>query len=344
MSASRQDADISPHLSSDTCCTPFPYFSGVSLAAVFPKSSSLLPPVSHSLIAPLSLAVRKQDVFAGQLDRSCWAALCGRCRSQLWAGLVFGPIASHRSQSRYGPTFWYPYQRHCGPDSYHRSQQWRDPNSQNRSYFEAHCKLLGLEADADTDADADDRHQILTAPLFTAQVRDYAASSGSANFTQFGLLAGVVEDTVANGAPAKDPRLFYNVAAPSSIFICGRQGSGKSHTLSVLLENSLAPSDASTLPRPLTGIVFHYDRFVSDDSGAPCEAAYLSSNPSVKVRVLCAPTNVRYIRVGPPHHAEPRGLTRLFRALANAPRGHRTSTRPRGSTLVWTSCALTKRT
>ncbi len=218
------------------------------------------------------------------------------------------------------------------------------PTRKTDPTFEAHCKLLGLEADADTDADADDRHQILTAPLFTAQVRDYAASSGSANFTQFGLLAGVVEDTVANGAPAKDPRLFYNVAAPSSIFICGRHGSGKSHTLSVLLENSLAPSDASTLPRPLTGIVFHYDRFVSDDSGAPCEAAYLSSNPSVKVRVLCAPTNVRYIRVGPPHHAEPRGLTRLFRALANAPRGHRTSTRPRGSTLVWTSCALTKRT
>jgi len=51
------------------------------------------------------------------------------------------------------------------------------------------------------------------------------------------------------------------------------------------------------LPRPLTGIVFHYDTFISDTGGSPCEAAWLSSNPNVKVRVLCPPTNTRTMKV-----------------------------------------------
>lgn len=55
-------------------------------------------------------------------------------------------------------------------------------------------------------------------------------------------------------------------------------------------------SDANELPRPLTGIVFHYDTFISDSGGSPCEAAFLSTHPDVSVRVLCAPTNVATIR------------------------------------------------
>ena len=38
------------------------------------------------------------------------------------------------------------------------------------------------------------------------------------------------------------------------------------------------------------------DTFISDYAGSPCEAAFLSSNPNVKVRVLCAPTNVKTIK------------------------------------------------
>lgn len=86
--------------------------------------------------------------------------------------------------------------------------------------------------------------------------------------------------------------LHYNVAAPSSVFICGSQGSGKSHSLSCLLENTLVQTSVNNLPRPLTGLMFHFDTFVSDTEGSPCEAAHLSSNPNLKVRVLCAPTNV----------------------------------------------------
>ncbi|KAM0327075.1 hypothetical protein ACHAQA_006200 [Verticillium albo-atrum] len=62
-----------------------------------------------------------------------------------------------------------------------------------------------------------------------------------------------------------------------------------------MLENCLLPSELGTLPHPLTGIVFHYDGFNSDVIGLPCEAAFLASDLQVKVRVLCAPTNVRTI-------------------------------------------------
>ncbi|OBT88915.1 hypothetical protein VE02_01899 [Pseudogymnoascus sp. 03VT05] len=153
------------------------------------------------------------------------------------------------------------------------------------------------------------RQDVTTAPIFAMPVLKHAESEAVAAgnpspvFPQYGLLAGMTE-----GAPNEsksedgdrssihDPRIFFNVAAPSSTFICGSQGSGKSHTLSCLLENCLIQSDANKLPRPLTGLVFHYDTFISDGGGSPCEAAYLSSDPSIKVRVLCSPTNFRTIK------------------------------------------------
>jgi hypothetical protein len=125
---------------------------------------------------------------------------------------------------------------------------------------------------------------------------------------QYGLLAGFSEGIHSIKAKAKtqeglthqdnDPRLFFNITPPSSTFICGSQGSGKSHTLSCMLEACLIPSSKlGRLPSPLTGVVFHYDTFISDVKGQPCEAAYLASNADVSVRVLCAPTNVASIKV-----------------------------------------------
>lgn len=147
--------------------------------------------------------------------------------------------------------------------------------------------------------DLDELNEVNTAPIFTESVRRHAVSvagkSRNQPFTQFGLIAGDASSR-PSGSPHPDPRIFYNVSAPSSVFICGSQGSGKSHSLSCLLENCLIPSSANKLPRPLTGIVFHFDTFISDNGGSPCEAAWLSSSPDVKVRVLCAPTNVRTIR------------------------------------------------
>ncbi|EHK49146.1 hypothetical protein TRIATDRAFT_289951 [Trichoderma atroviride IMI 206040] len=151
----------------------------------------------------------------------------------------------------------------------------------------------------DLDDGDEDREELAACPLFTHGVLKYGTSLEENPFTQYGLLGGVVENNgVAHGSVddvAKDHRLYFNATAPSSVFICGSQGSGKSHTLSCLLENCLMQSEANVLPRPLTGIVFHYDPWVSATRGTPCEAAYLASAKDVSVRVLCPPTNVRQI-------------------------------------------------
>ncbi|KAJ5606838.1 hypothetical protein N7537_003457 [Penicillium hordei] len=119
---------------------------------------------------------------------------------------------------------------------------------------------------------------------------------------QYGLLAGVKSIETSSHASAeneiikKDPRLFFNVSSPSSTFICGSQGSGKSHTLSCILEGCLINSKAGRLLNPLTAVVFHYDTFICDNGGSPCEAAFLASHSKIKVRVLCAPTNLLTIQ------------------------------------------------
>ncbi len=144
-------------------------------------------------------------------------------------------------------------------------------------------------------------HEIKTAPIFTAPVEKYFRETDL--FSQYGFIAGRSDvltnnaTSIVTGNSITDPRLFFNISAPSSAFICGSQGSGKSHTLSCLLENCLMKSRVSELENPLAGLLFHYDSFTSDERGTPCEAAYLSSNPNIKVRVLCSPTNLRTIQV-----------------------------------------------
>lgn len=146
-----------------------------------------------------------------------------------------------------------------------------------------------------------DVKQAVLSPIFTGCVlRNLGLSS---EFPQYGLLAGVsralsdIESGTQQVSGKQDPRVFLNVTPPSSTFICGSQGSGKSHTLSCMLENCLIPSPLGNLPNPLTGVVFHYDTFIGDEMGSPCEAAFLSTNPAVKVKVLCSPTNIRSMKV-----------------------------------------------
>lgn len=143
--------------------------------------------------------------------------------------------------------------------------------------------------------------EIENAPIFTADaLGTVSATEPSSLISQYGFLAGifeVLEYGTTLHPSTRDPRVFFNVASPSSTFICGSQGSGKSHTLSCILENCLIRSEANELPRPLTGLVFHYDTFISDFGGSPCEAAYLLSDKSIKVRVLCLLTNFQTIQV-----------------------------------------------
>lgn len=89
----------------------------------------------------------------------------------------------------------------------------------------------------------------------------------------------------------RDQLVYANTNAPWSAFICGSQGSGKSHTLSCMLENSLMnPSKTGKNITPLTALVLHYDKFTGVETGQLCEAAYLCS-AGIPVRVLVSPSN-----------------------------------------------------
>ncbi|KAJ7854277.1 hypothetical protein B0H14DRAFT_764145 [Mycena olivaceomarginata] len=134
-------------------------------------------------------------------------------------------------------------------------------------------------ADQHTDADLLN-HQLVTSPLLTYSALKHRAT----DFPSRGLL----------GTSAGD-RVYFNTNTPSSAVICGVQGSGKSHTVSCLLECALIPdSRIGKLPEPLSALVFHFD---TQDGGRPCEAAFLSSPAAHHaslpyVTVLCSPSNV----------------------------------------------------
>ncbi|KAK5943996.1 hypothetical protein PMZ80_003277 [Knufia obscura] len=152
-----------------------------------------------------------------------------------------------------------------------------------------------------------DKHKYKVAPLFTGQIlalSDTNFSDSSRNSSQedlypkYALLGALGEASTASiieGMPEND-LVFSNASEPWSAFICGIQGSGKSHTLSCLLENSLlAKSPVGYLKAPMTGMIFHYDKFSTFDSGQLCEAAYLCSS-GIPVRVLVAPTSEQRMR------------------------------------------------
>ena len=158
------------------------------------------------------------------------------------------------------------------------------------------------------DAQNSQNQETRTAPLFSGGVLTMHESI----LQQYGLLAQrldiqqkmeesqlelieLQESDTGSTRIGDDVRLFLNTNTPWSAFICGSQGSGKSHTLSVMLENSLMRSTLGKLPCPLAGIVFHYDKFTSYASNQICESAYLCS-AGVPVKVLVSPTNYWHMK------------------------------------------------
>ncbi|KAJ7639331.1 hypothetical protein FB45DRAFT_1055469 [Roridomyces roridus] len=132
------------------------------------------------------------------------------------------------------------------------------------------------------------QHQLVTSPLLTFS----ALKNRPQDFPSRGLV----------GTSAGD-RVYFNTNAPNSAIVCGVQGSGKSHTLSCLLECGLIPdSRVGQLPDPLSALVFHFD---TSDLGRPCEATFLSlpaGHPIDQallphVTVLCSPSNVERRRL-----------------------------------------------
>lgn len=112
-------------------------------------------------------------------------------------------------------------------------------------------------------------------------------------------------DGQSYGTKTGDSRLFLNMHAPWSAFICGSQGSGKSHTLSCMLEAALKDSQLGKLPCPLAGMVFHYDKFTGLGESQICEASYLIS-AGIPVTVLVSPSNFYRMR-------------RIYKDLPNLP-------------------------
>ncbi|KAG8782690.1 hypothetical protein FRC19_007403 [Serendipita sp. 401] len=150
--------------------------------------------------------------------------------------------------------------------------------------------LLSLDEDVQNFGE----HEIKTAPLATRE----AIEAQEDGLEQRGLL-GKVLFVHGNGLTpsVQDPRLYINLDAPSSGLVCGVQGSGKSHTVSCIMESSLiVDRRIGTLPAPLSTIVFHYDE---ENGGRSCEAAFLSElkaggGKGVKeVVVLVSPSNLQ---------------------------------------------------
>jgi hypothetical protein len=109
--------------------------------------------------------------------------------------------------------------------------------------------------------------------------------------------------------------VFLHIDTPWSAFLCGSQGSGKSHTLSCMIENCLL-ANQEILPRigrnpyPLAGTVFHYDR--SHDSKV-CEAAYLCTQ--VNTTVLVSPSSYGTLKDKYEKEAERLGATITVKRL-----------------------------
>ncbi|KAI4111950.1 MAG: hypothetical protein LQ345_006652 [Seirophora villosa] len=178
-------------------------------------------------------------------------------------------------------------------------------------YHDYHDRLL-YHGEAGADG-ANNVHtqEAKNAPLFSVDVaRSLTARIGANPFPQYALL-GRIETTYKpkeqrteaheedleeqrNRYPGPedrsvgkkaDRRLFVNMNAPFSAFLCGSQGSGKSHTLSCMLEGALKDSRAGKLVQPMAGLVFHFDKASRSAGRQPCEAAYLCSE-GIPVRVL----------------------------------------------------------
>lgn len=151
-------------------------------------------------------------------------------------------------------------------------------------------------------------HEIATTPLFSLKAKHVLEGSKAADseeehsepkdavsghaviLPQYGLLGFAVHEQP--DTETYEP-IMLNTNAPNSTFICGSQGSGKSYTLSAMLESLVRPANVPGKPgNPVAGMVFHYDL---ESSGLVAEAAHLASL-GIKVDVLVPKSNERKLR------------------------------------------------
>ncbi|EEB93938.1 hypothetical protein MPER_07338, partial [Moniliophthora perniciosa FA553] len=101
-------------------------------------------------------------------------------------------------------------------------------------------------------------HDIKDAPLITQEAYEGLCQTHA---TQYGVFGKVIACRAKKITTVfRDPRLYLNTNAPFSAVVCGVQGSGKSHSVSVILENMFIPQCPSIglLQKPLSGLVLHF--------------------------------------------------------------------------------------
>ncbi|VDC07734.1 unnamed protein product [Peniophora sp. CBMAI 1063] len=176
--------------------------------------------------------------------------------------------------------------------------------------------LLALPSS--TTADSANTHALRTAPIITSDALIHLGPGVIPQRAVYGRLLSqhapgfpsqCRADRKAKGGAGK---VYVNTNAPFSALVCGVQGSGKSHSTSVLLESCLVKDERlGTLPEPLSALVFHFDTAAGGGLVQPCEAAYLAAlDPSragnaraPPVKVLVMPnsiTNMRRVYAGLP--------------------------------------------
>ncbi|CAE7198101.1 unnamed protein product [Rhizoctonia solani] len=164
--------------------------------------------------------------------------------------------------------------------------------------FEAEFSLLDIGMS--NQPSGSDDHELKTAPLVTREALDLGVSE---HIKQYGLLGQVAAVySKSKSERFRDPRIYLNTNAPMSTVVCGVQGSGKSHTVGVLLENMLLPPDPrfGHTQKPLSGLVLHYGEG-SATTRTPCEAAHIalcadSSVVPPPVRVYVSPASLNTMR------------------------------------------------
>ncbi len=160
-----------------------------------------------------------------------------------------------------------------------------------------YLETLGLEEQDDRFVQSGGLEELKTTPLFSWPVKQAARLVNSmpcstVSFNQYALIDRELPSVSRPFRSSHGSAVFMNTDAPWSTFICGFQGSGKSYTLSCILENCLLRSSKiGVMPNPLAGVLFHYD---NHSAGTPCEAAYLASH--LPVTVLVSPSNIWRLR------------------------------------------------
>ncbi|KAH8830733.1 hypothetical protein DL96DRAFT_1786217 [Flagelloscypha sp. PMI_526] len=138
-------------------------------------------------------------------------------------------------------------------------------------------------------------HDATTAPIISRDVYKHPKFYSIAKDMQYSVF-GRLYMSVNKGLfeQPDDSRLYLNTNAPFSALVCGVQGAGRSHTVSVLLEGMLIAGvpEIGCLKKPLSGLVFHYGD--GGKSARPCEAAFLSQRSPFRAGIQ-TPRSVLFV-------------------------------------------------